>query len=605
MRQVLGIVARSDNGSSPQDRARFLQDAVDRARETLGWSCPVVPARPAEEMWTDGANVVLLGWHDEGNVASEFVWTAPQSKAWLLGYRFGHDAEILDEDNLLDASRNWGGAFAVIRARGNTIEAVTDATRSTRLYYVQTPTVRMVASRAIHLHLIAQSERQKSSDPIPKFDLLAMRNLARVGNVIENRTPFIDVSAVPLAACTVIAPDKIDTTVSPEPEQIPETEVLADWTSTVAAAANAVMDAFGPLRGQSLRMGVTGGRDSRMLTAALHARGDIDFRLFTGGPSDSPDALVGAMIAQAVGVPHHRSDSGGHQGNDSFAVDDLLVRIVKDLDIHDSHSSGWDHSRAYRAKSNQVSISGVGGEIFRGGRNAVGADEVTPEIAERTIRSSLLAGRYFNRKLDRLAQIEAEPWIKLATQHPYKAMDDAYFVNRNSQWVSVRRMGVRMTSRTVDPLLDNRVIQLVRAIPARLRWLELLSFDMIALLAPQLRDMPIEGSRWRFERLGPSPLVSDDAMAKWDKRYSMDSTAVVPATSWKHLPTPALRSMMKTFILDRLDASTAELFDRKMLIRLLDEGRVLNSQQWHIATALVSMQVPWYKTARLPWASDQ
>lgn len=601
MRQVLGIVARSDNGSTPDDRERLLARTINRARATLGWTCPVLQPPLTETLWSSGGHLALLGWQNEqSDPRNSMVWQRGDVTSWLLGYTSSDDGgtQLLDAPDLLDSASSWPGCFTVVRARKDRIEAVTDATRSNPLFYAETPTLRLIGSRAVQLHLLAQAEEQDTDDPARVSDIAATRHLAAAGFFLGDRTPFADVTATAISSLTSIAPDGMSVRTAEVGVATVEPADPREWSATVEAVATALVSAFDPIPLPSLEVGVTGGRDSRLIAAALAHRPDIDTTLFTSGHLDTPDVIIGQKVAKQLGFDHTVRASAAYSVTSTFETEDLLTRIVRNLDVLDGMTSAWDDARGYSPYREVGAMSGVGGEILRGGRNIPGRAAATPQLAAAALRRSMMQGVIFTPAVDADAKQHAQPLLELARTDPYQALDDFYFNHRNSRWVSARRNAVRITQPAYDPLLDNRFIGLVRSVPAKTRWLEHLAFDVIGSLAPKVRDLPIEGSRWRFERDGPSPESTPEVAAGWEGRHAMVGQAVMAATRSRMLPTVALKDEMHNFITERLDDSVTELLDREAVLTWLKNERTRPSELWHLATALVALQVPWHKTTR-------
>jgi asparagine synthetase B (glutamine-hydrolysing) len=601
MRQVLGIVVRSDNGSTPEDRRRIMDTTLARARAMLAWTCPVRQPAPSESFWSPSDHLALLGWQNEQvHPVGSLLWQREDTQGWLLGYTSPQHAGagILAEDDLLETSCGWSGCFSVVRARGDRVEGVTDSTRSSPLYVVETPTVRMIGNRAVQLHLLAQAEVQGTDDPARVSDVAAMRHLAAAGYFLGDRTPFVDVRVTPIASMTTITPDRMVERTSETSLRSAGPTDSGQWSETVDAVATALVDAFDPIPLQRVHVGVTGGRDSRLIAAALSHRPDVDASLFTSGHEETPDVIIGRQVADRLRLRHSVRASAAYSVDNTFETEDLSTRIVRNLDVLDGMTSAWDDARRYGPYRHEGAMSGVGGEILRGGRNIPGQATATPGLATAALLRTMVPGDMFQAEIDAAAHRQAQPLLELARTDPYQALDDFYFNHRNSRWVSARRNAVRLAQPAYDPLLDNRFIRLVRSVPAKTRWLEHLAFDVIARLAPTLRDLPIEGSRWRFERKSPYTGGCPEISASWDKRKALVGSAVMARTRARMLPTQPLRDEMVTFILDRLDDSVSDLVDQHAVVTRVTNPRTRSSELWHLATALVALQVPWHKTTR-------
>lgn len=260
MRQVLGIVMRSDNGSSPQDRRRLLDVTIERARAQLGWTCPVLQVPESETLWSPAGHIAVLGWQNEqSDPNGSMLWEREDAAAWLLGYTTLSDGG----DELL-----------------------------------KTPTMRLVGNRAIQLHFLAQSELQETDDPARVSDVPATRQLAAAGFYLGESTPWIGVTATHISSLTSIAPDEMVVRVADVGVASVEPTDPVDWSETVEAVAAALVAAFDPIPLQRVRVGVTGGRDSRLIAAALSRRPDVDASLFISGHEDTPDVILGGQVAQ-------------------------------------------------------------------------------------------------------------------------------------------------------------------------------------------------------------------------------------------------------------------------------------------------------------------
>lgn len=76
----------------------------------------------------------------------------------------------------------------------------------------------------------------------------------------------------------------------------------------------------------------------------------------------------------------------------------------------------------------------------------------------------------------RLSGFYSKSLIEMANIDPMLALDYLYYSNRNFRWVGARRRGLSFRRIGVEPLLDNRVVELSRKIDINTKWEERLFF---------------------------------------------------------------------------------------------------------------------------------
>jgi len=605
VRVVLGLVARADNESTRESRNIAINNAIRHAKTLIKYAFPTRPEDITLETWRslDGG-VALLTWHNEAAIEPGITQMQNENGAVAL---VGYSAEMLKLEpllrtgDLLALSSTFSGCFSFYRANNSGVEAVTDATRSNGVYWAESPSLRVVSSRALLSHLIQQTEIQKSEDPALQMNLVGIRHMALSGYFLANHTPYIGVDALSVTESIRIdswfsrrtqmpiwTPDKLDIS----------SGIMNQLVQDIAAA---LVRAFDPISGTDLNLALTGGRDSRLLAAALMNRPDIRVNTSTMGIDDDPDVVIARLISRIMGVKHQVAAPRGMVDQTLILAEEPLSRIVRVLDVHDAMTSGWDDIIDYGPMMTKQSISGVGGEILRGGLVFTELDALEPAIAVERLTKLLTGGNFFAEQYNESARALAAPIIHMAKEDPYRAIDDFYYNHRNGRWVSARRAGARFRTRVYDPLLDNQFVRLVKSIPSELRWQERLAFDILTTLAPPLRDLPIEGQRWRFERSRPDANASSAEYASWEQRGRLVRSARTASYSWQRLEHQAVRSSVRSLILDGLSGPAASLFDRKLVEAYLQpEKYAYPTVVWHIATAVVMLSTPWYKTQRQP-----
>lgn len=608
MRVVLAVVARDDNGSSPSERREAIEEVVRIAKISIGHAIPVRESRLAREIWfSPHRTAAAISWSNEGEVASQ-VTVGSDTRRWvgLVGYS-NPDLDLTalgDAEDLLEASTRLPGCFAIVRAFEGKVEAVTDATRSNNLYVAETERVRLVTSRAVLAKLTAATATQATQRPVLEPDLIGARHLAVAGYYLGDRTPFLGVRSLPPWSCVTLS----STGTSSKLAEVPFSPREDDRGRRAAleSAAGAMIEAFGAIPKGRLELSLTGGRDSRLLAAALSNLSDFDVETLTIGTPDDPDVVIGKRVAETLGFPHRVVAPEGSDDDTDLWAEDPLTRIVRVLDVYDGMTSAWDGSPDYPDFDRLATMSGAGGEILRG--SVVWREQLPlkSDVVSVRLRNLFLGGSFIGPDMRRAAAPDGAELLDLVQRDPYRAADDFYRVHRAGRWAAARRSSERAWRDNVDPFLDNVFVREVVSVHPEVRWPERFTFDLIGTLAPALRDLPIEGRRWHFERESPMRGASQDEAAGWGARHELTRGAAVDRRLWHKLDDFGIRERVTSLILDSLDSRAAEIFDRAALEEYLTPGARGSAPNiiWNIATAVVGVRLPWYRTTRPPVLVD-
>lgn len=588
MRQFTLIAARADVGDSYETRIASIKSAVKLAKGFAAYSFPAyVPERVVDWISPNG----LFAAVGLTNEPSGFEYDI--SGAALSDSFFGLEGYLISEadtgplrysHDLLESTSRLGGCFTVFRANDHGIEAVTDHAGTGNACHATSKRFRIISNRSLWAYLLAESDNENQLNPTLRFDPVAVRNLVNSGSVQGNRTLFAGVSMMNRRSRYYAHPwgsrnRTIETPISDADEE---------WRpakSEVERVASSLVEAFSPLKGSTLSLALTGGRDSRMLLAAAQHVSGLDLRTETTGEVEHPDVYIASSLAEALKVPHTRR-APSRAAPETLLSEELGPRIKRVLDGHDWNLSAWDDMPDYGAFSTRPSMSGVGGEGLRGGM--VQPSMVTMDASKvATSLKNLQAGsrNLFQDAVNMAALPDAHYWEEKALFNPYEAADRYYKDERSNRWATSRRAAARLRTNAIDPLFDNRFIDLFDTIPATYKWTERLAYDIIECLAPELVDFPIEGSPWKFDA---QRALESGQETQTRKAIRSDVSAGVKA--WKSLDAPSLRKSMRTFILDRLEGAARNVLDPKAVEELLASPKYSRpALVWNIATAVEVM----------------
>lgn len=592
MRQYLIVVARGDNGSTPEHRMSVIEQAVDWSKDFLQESFPSMQEEQVTSWVSSNGHVaaVTMSNEPEGHASSLFSETDENRFFGLEGYLTEPaDAHLLAHSpDPLNDSLGVGGCFAAFIAGEHGAVGVTDASGTGGTYWAETRNLRILSNRSLLAHLMAQADDQGTRQPSISLDPLGVRNIANSGFLHGDRTAFSNVASLGCQAAIYLTPwscklRRLD---------VPYLQLTNqdDWEPTselIGSIATSLIGAFAPLKGQNLQLSLTGGRDSRiLLAAASHVEG-MNVTTQTRGEVDHPDVVLAQELSRALGV-EHKLVLPDRSAPDVLLAEEPQRRIQRVLDTHDWAISGWDDAPDYGPFSVNPSMSGVGGEILRGGMVRPGVD--TMKVAQ--LKTSILnqmagAPRHFHHWLNEAAMDEARYYLNLAVANPYEASDQVQRLDRSRHWAASRRAATRLRSHAIDPLFDNKFLQDVLKVPAVYRWNERLAHDLIARLAPEIADSPIEGTRWRFDRTVDVQTLKTSEREAWEKRVALSKPAGRGVKPWQALDSETMRSHMRTFIADHLYSSDYGIFNKKEVMDLIErDSFTFPPQIWHIATAL-------------------
>jgi hypothetical protein len=319
----------------------------------------------------------------------------------------------------------------------------------------------------------------------------------------------------------------------------PGTGCTRGGASDVAAALVAAAAPLGAA-GQPVQLSLTGGKDSRLIAAALVAAG-VPVTAHTHGFADHPDVVVAAEVARCLGIEHvvRVPAAPGQQV-------DVLTRIRATVLVADGMLSAFENvGRPDPAPSPALSAGGHGGELLRGGyaetagrRQAGGGLRGALSPARQAARSAELLRRLTTRHLRLVHRGPAAgylaslaPWTAALARSPLRALDEFYLVNRAGRWSAAARQAYLLRENLVQPLFDDRVVLAARAVPLTERISGALSAAVLAELSPALAGVPLAGK--------PHPALAPfdwrrqygEAVATFLREYILDSGGLFDVVS--------------------------------------------------------------------------
>jgi hypothetical protein len=273
------------------------------------------------------------------------------------------------------------------------------------------------------------------------------------------------------------------------------------------AVAGALVDAVRPAgeSGVQVELSLTGGKDSRLIAAALTAA-KVPFRARTHGFASHPDVVVAAMIASRLGVEHVVTEPRPADAGQPPDEADLLARLRSAVLMSDGMLSAFENIGRPdpRHAAEPVQAGGHGGELLRGGYAPPAWTDRKPARAWSDARGVELFRRLTTRRAGLLRPGPAAAY--LASLAPYAAalrrgslrtLDDFYLANRAGRWSAAARQAYLLRSPLLQPFFDDRVVRAARVVPLPDRITDRLHRGVLAELCPDLLDLPLAGSGWK------------------------------------------------------------------------------------------------------------
>ena len=423
------------------------------------------------------------------------------------------------------AARSYAGTIWASEESAGTVFARTGITRVDPVFVARAGRATVLSDRA--------TWAAAATGRLGDADALLYAGLLGPGYPLGAVTPFAGVRALaPATSCHVTGGAVTET------EHGGLTGPGRSGPASAARVAEALVQAVMPLRDASapVELSLTGGKDSRLIAAAL-ARAGVPARARTYGFPDHPDVVVAAQVARELGLEHEVAEprttgaaaSTGAHGVTGIAVTggaagagatadgapvvqevDVLGRLRATVLVADGMLSAFENvgrPDPDAGTATAIAIGGHGGELLRGGyakiipgsaaRRAAGSAELLRRLTMR--RVPLLRARW---RIAYLASLT--PWAAAVAARPQPALDDFYLVNRAGRWSAAARQAYAIRSVMAQPYFDDQVVRAARSAPLTERLDDRLVRGAIGALCPALLDIPLAADRWKCDTAKPS-----------------------------------------------------------------------------------------------------
>ena len=368
-----------------------------------------------------------------------------------------------------------------------------------------------------------------------------------------------------------------------------------DSGENVDSLANDLVDACSPLSSVAIELGLSGGRDSRLIAAGLRSSG-VQFSAFTKGSKSSADVILGGRVAKQLGIQHRVIQSSGRGVDDFSPVSvDPVSRIRRTLRATDGMVSGYDGLNAVDEKVTEQSLhySGGGGPHIKGGLNRWPLPS-----SEQKVHAYIQHYHRMGKKVVFQGDSDVlESWLDeyvgslVEDVGVESALDWFYLDTKSGAWSSgvMRANPARLRQ---DPLADNRLVyRAYQSLPSD-RSSELLYFKLLSSIAPSLCSIPFTGRRLKFESSRPFSGYEYG----WQSRAPIEvlDNRTLGQFNWRFCHSEELWPVFKHLIDRNAHASVvSDIIDFAKIKRLVESeragqaSRLFGRTMWAVISVLV------------------
>jgi len=421
---------------------------------------------------------------------------------------------------LSSSTPQLGGQFLVVvyDSRSETFEAYTSLARLIPGYVA-----RHGGGIAISTRQLALADLFEIHD----VDASALHPFLGQGYVPSEQALVRGVSLLPANARTVISCDDFSSAAIDATLLNTGMSQLND--DTADGVSDALRRAFNPIARGDIDIGLTGGRDSRLI-AALLSREDVPFTTYTIGTPDDAEVQVAQIVATTLGVPHRIVAPSPGRNAKQHTVD-LTRRIIEvmtntDLSVF-AHDSLGGAPRTF--DGNTLTYNGGGGELLR---TAYGREAwLSAEKAERRIRAHAAGAEYLAERRSSGYGAWLDSWlVDHSHLSPAGLLKTFSLLFRTGRWGSGVFMS-RHSRVSQRPFYDNELLAHVLPLSDDLVATEALYYEILRRNAPKLLSVPYSSGEWGLRHSSSPHYRAIAESLPMSLRASSPNVTVV--TSWR------------------------------------------------------------------------
>lgn len=315
----------------------------------------------------------------------------------------------------------------------------------------------------------------------------------------------------------------------------------------------------------TIDIGITGGRDSRLLFAALKKSGN-DFSSYTIGNGGHPDVVLGKMIAERTNIEHRVIRKDVSSDFKMMSVNPVKQALTT-LFHTDWAASGYDRLGSFETNfSSRYGVNGAFGGLIRGGYPNLRSLESPKNIALLKLDKLLSDFDLLTDEASNLAHLRTAMLKKhLSTLGSTDGLDQLHLLTRAGRWASATFMATRSIIK-LTPFADNEFLHEMYQLDGKYRVTGILLFELLRRFEPSLAYLPFLGKTYPFV---DNPPVGYQAIADRVERpiESIDNSSAY--FNWRFAMDSDLGTLLKEQINNALKLELGQLLDQKKVYDLM------------------------------------
>lgn len=480
-------------------------------------------------------------------------------------------------------------SLALYDTLSNTFTAWNNITRVEPVYWYESENIIVVGTKAVLVHMVGAGLNK------PEYDIEAFTSFLNNGFYCDDSIPFKGVQVLDANSKLCVYDQKIK--ISPIDDIFSKLYSEEPSHELYDRITEDFLDSFKVIKKHDNKytMGLTGGKDSRLIIAALNKLG-LDVNTHTNGYDDTPDVVVAKEIAKLLGVQHEVKQPS--TSTDSYLDLNIYSRTVNSIRNTEGMLYAYENLSGIKTEFNKskVSLGGQGGELLRGGyaknRNFTSKEQLYQFLKN-------VFGKYPDLiKPDAMSKYYGflSSYIeKQEMSHSNDILNKFFLDFRCGRWSGSSRSAYTMGYYSYAPFFDSKLIRSVSLLQTRFGSSEELIYNILLRLKPELTQLPFANDRWAFEKNNP---YSRYDIEGWMRRQPIYSKTKRGAFNWRKDILSNFKDEFYQVIFSNENSSLFDIVDKPKVRSLFDlKGTGHHKYDyflWSAYTSSILLSNQWY-----------